>query len=293
MNYAETKAEIDRLVVVQRGDSAINPQCYTGALLHGHATEHAIVLWHGFTNCPCQFTELGQLFFNRGFNVYIPLIPRHGLRDRMTDALEGLTVAELKMSAASATRIASGLATNVHTSGLSLGGVLAAWMGQVAAIGTAMPVSPFFALPWFSRNVNDVLVNITESAPNLWLWWDPRLKENCKPDHAYPRFSTRSLATVMLFGRSVFTLAAKVPPLAQCCVLVTNSKDPVVNNNVSRDLWSTWEGRAEMVQRFEFTDLDARHDIIEPVTCDYAPKLVYPVLVDLMLRSTGVAMPIP
>jgi esterase/lipase len=293
VTYADAEAELRRIAHDERSAKDLNPDCLSLSFLHGRRTQRAIVLWHGFTNCPRQFADLGRLFFANGYNVYVPLIPRHGRLDRMTDALEGLSVAELKMAALSATRIAFALAERVDTAGLSVGGVIAAWIAQSARVDTAMAIAPFFALPPLSQAVNRIAVDIALKLPNIWLWWDPNLKEGTKPLHAYPRFPSHALATSMQFGDGVFRLAERVPPLAQRCVLAVNDKDPAVNNKVSAALWATWSRHAEMLQTYTFTNLERRHDIIEPTTYPDAERLVYPVLVDLMLRADGAALPIP
>jgi esterase/lipase len=293
MTYDDSLAALRAVAARERADAAINPDCWSRSLLHGKRTADVVILWHGFTNCPDQFVELGQRFYDKGYNVYIPLIPRHGRKDRMTDALADLTQAELKMSGLEALRIAQGLGERVNAMGLSLGGVMSAWMAQAANIQTAVAISPFFALPWFSRNINDYVARLMLALPNQWMWWDPRVKENCKPDHAYPRFPTHALATLMEFGEGAFKVAQTAPPLAQRCVLALNAKDPAINLEVARQLWEIWRGRAQMVETFTFTDLPAIHDIIEPTTYLQAPDLVYPRLVDLMLRANGDPMPIP
>jgi alpha-beta hydrolase superfamily lysophospholipase len=293
VSYADALEALDRVAARERADAAINPQCYSRWMVHGKQTADSVVLWHGFTNCPDQFVRLGTMLFERGYNVYIPLMPRHGLRDRMTDALALLTQAELKMAGIEAMRIAFGLGKRANTMGLSLGGVMSAWIAQAAHIGTTVAISPFFALPWFGRAINDYVTRLMLWLPNHWVWWDPRLKENCKPDHAYPRFPTHALATLMEFGEGAFRVAEHTPPLAQRCVLALNARDPAINLGVAKQLWTIWQHRAEMVETFEFTDLPAIHDIIEPTTFTEAPVLVYPRLVALMLRANGEALPIP
>ena len=52
-------------------ESAALPRFYE----HGAAVDDAVVLFHGFTNCPQQFDELAREFYARGCNVYVPLIP--------------------------------------------------------------------------------------------------------------------------------------------------------------------------------------------------------------------------
>jgi alpha-beta hydrolase superfamily lysophospholipase len=293
MSYADALDALRQVAARERADASINPRCYSRSMLHGRQTQDVVILWHGFTNCPDQFVRLGQMFYERGYNVYIPLIPRHGLRDRMTDALALLTQAELKMAGVEALRIAFGLGKRVNTMGLSLGGVISAWIAQAAQIGTAVAISPFFALPWFGRVVNDYVARLTLWLPNHWVWWDPRVKEDCKPDHAYPRFPTHALATLMEFGDGAFRIAERTPPLAQRCVLALNALDPAINLGVAKQLWEIWQHKAEMVETFVFTDLPAIHDIIEPTTFTQAPTLVYPRLIELMLRANGEPLPIP
>ena len=82
-------AAIEALAAADGADAAIDPRCVPYVLHHGAATERAIVLFHGFTNCPRQFSALAQQFFERGFNVYVPRLPRHGLRDKLTTELAG------------------------------------------------------------------------------------------------------------------------------------------------------------------------------------------------------------
>src|ERR1019366_2135927 len=50
----------------------VNPLCRTRLYTHGHRTERALLLLHGFTNCPQQFDALGKRFHDDGWNVLIP-----------------------------------------------------------------------------------------------------------------------------------------------------------------------------------------------------------------------------
>src|SRR5262249_31232781 len=50
IGYADA---LERLAKLRdRDDSTINPECHTILWTHGQKVEHAIVLLHGFTNCP-------------------------------------------------------------------------------------------------------------------------------------------------------------------------------------------------------------------------------------------------
>ena len=88
----------------------LSPEARTQALLHGVKTERTIVLLHGITSCPQQFHAFGLLLFNSGYNVLIPRMPHHGLRDRMNSEQALLTAEEVSHYAAEAADIAQGLA---------------------------------------------------------------------------------------------------------------------------------------------------------------------------------------
>lgn len=38
----------------------------------------SVLMYHGFTACPQQYFELAEELSNKGFNVYLPLLPGHG-----------------------------------------------------------------------------------------------------------------------------------------------------------------------------------------------------------------------
>jgi hypothetical protein len=285
VTYAEAVAELEKIAEAERLDPGIRPECRSIALLHGEKTARVVVLWHGFTSAPPQFDPLGRMFFKRGYNVYIPLLPRHGRR-RMTRALDGLTVVDLQAAALRGVRIAGGLGEEIDTAGLSVGGVIAAWLAQCTRIGTVMPIAPFLSLPWFSYHMGRSIVRFYNRLPNRWFWWNPLVKERLEPSYAYPRYPTRTLARMLDFAHSVVKLSHRAPPLAERCVIVVNSKDPACANSVSLRLWSGWPGDAVKLQTYAFENLDRRHDFIDPVTYPEAAELVYPVLLELMTQHS-------
>ena len=93
--YADALAQIDAIWDEENETTGFNPVCQSILMTHGQRVERAIVFYHGFTSCPEQFRELGQRFFDLGYNVYVPLAPYHGLTDRFGTALENLTAADL------------------------------------------------------------------------------------------------------------------------------------------------------------------------------------------------------
>jgi carboxylesterase len=86
-NPAKSYAEaVQRIQALQTTNAAkMNPECITEFMTHGQKTDKVIILAHGYTSCPAQFKELGQHFYDLGYNVLIAPLPHHGLADRMTD----------------------------------------------------------------------------------------------------------------------------------------------------------------------------------------------------------------
>ena len=94
----------------------VDPVCRSILLTHGNRSERSVVLFHGYTNCPQQFRELGQMFYDLGYNVLIPRLPRHGLADRKVENLSPLQAAELRDCADISVDIACSLGHKVYVS---------------------------------------------------------------------------------------------------------------------------------------------------------------------------------
>src|SRR6266516_4707399 len=106
---------------------------------------------HGMTNCPQQFVELAPLFFAQGYNVLIPRMPYNGLADCDTDELKNLTAVDLRDSCNTMVDIAHGLGDHIIYVGMSVGGMMAAWVAQYRAdVDKAILIAPAFT---FSRGL--------------------------------------------------------------------------------------------------------------------------------------------
>src|SRR5690349_20038603 len=88
-SYEEAALRIQELRAERQ--SEMNPDCLLQFLTHGDKVQRAIILVHGYTSCPAQFAELGQQFYDRGFNVLIAPLPHHGLANRLNDEQGQLT----------------------------------------------------------------------------------------------------------------------------------------------------------------------------------------------------------
>jgi pimeloyl-ACP methyl ester carboxylesterase len=283
-SFAEACARIRAIIARDAADPAIEKAGLPRLYVHAGPVRDAIVLFHGFTNCPQQFDELARVFFERGCNVYVPLIPEHGKKDRLTRDLADLTLPGLQSCAVDAYQLARGLGTQVSAVGLSLGGSLALYLAQTQPIGHAVPIAPFLMPIHVPRWFGDPAMRALDALPDQYLWWDPRVKADCLPLYAYPGFPTHGLAQCVFVGTSVFDLAAHGPPQAKRCTLVTNADESAVNNGVARGLLATWGNAGATYDEVVLSGLGPpRHDIIDLTTFPAARTLVYPRLVAIVL----------
>jgi esterase/lipase len=263
------------------------PECRSILLEHGHRTGRVVLFFHGITNCPMQFMSLAQRLYDSGANVYIPRVPHHGLEDRMTTDLAKVEAQELADFANDRLDIATSLGDTVVVSGLSLGGVLSAYLAQEREeVALAVPIAPLLgpamAPAWAARP----LTRVALVAPNGFMWWDDKRRENLPgPKRVYPRFATRAMAEIMRLGAIVEDRAARRAPAAQRIVMVTVGGDPAVSNAANAELVRAWQAHAPgRVQAYEFPDsMRLGHDVIDPDQPYERVGVVYPILEKILL----------
>jgi len=240
--------------------SDLNPVCRSILLTHGIRTERAVVFFHGLTNCPQQFRELGQIFFDMGDNVLILRLPRHGMADRKVENLSPLKAEELRDCADTSVDIACGLGQKVYVCGLSAGGTLAAWIVQNRSeVTRAVLIAPALG---FSRRegtrLQKAMALLLPLLPDIrtdWYSVDPNA-----PEHTYPGFSSAALGQLLRLSVATFAGAVDRAPKVQDVVMVTSKSDEAVSDSVAWLLIGFWRGK---VRRGRLSKVDAdraRHD---------------------------------
>ena len=102
---------------------AVRDGCQPRMMEHEEPTEKAIVLVHGLTDSPYFMTAIGDYFFTTlGYNVYLPLLHCHGLKE--PKGMEGVKLDEWKSNVNFALDVAASKANQVAIGGLSTGGTL-------------------------------------------------------------------------------------------------------------------------------------------------------------------------
>jgi alpha-beta hydrolase superfamily lysophospholipase len=259
---------------------------YDSILLHhGHRTPRAFLLLHGLTASPLQFEAFGHLLYERGSNVYIPRLPRHGLSDRLTTALEDLTADELRTFAGACARHAAAYGERVTVLGFSVGGLLSAWIGQHVAVERSVSLAPFFGVAGIPNRLMPQMARATLGSPNRFLWWDPVRRERHLPVHGYPRFATHAVAHAVRLAGELFEAARRSAPAARDLQFVLNTRETTVSNRAALRLARLWAAHGtSRVGIHRLHGLPASHDIIEPLRSPRLTRRVYPALLALLER---------
>ena len=265
MSYADA-VEIVRGLQNLDGPN-VNPACRTRLYTHGRPTERALLLLHGFTNCPAQFDALGRRFFEHGWNVLIPRYPRHGYSDRLNTAIAELRVEHLLAVANRSADAGTGLGERLTVSGLSLGGILTGYLAQTRdEVERAVLIAPMFGLKPIPGPALAALTRTASVLPNFYIWWNAKAKDRIGPPHGYPRFATHAYAALFAAGSKVTAEARHSRPKAGSIAVITNAAEPRLDNRFTRQLVATWRRHGADVETFEFPASEGLpHDLIDPV----------------------------
>jgi carboxylesterase len=289
-SYAETVARLQ--MEIRQTPAEIQPACGVGLLLHGRRTERVFVLLHGFTNCPAQFQQFGELLFQRGHNVLIPRLPLHGFRDRLTDQPERLTAALVLREANEAVDRARSLGRRVTVVGLSVSGTVAAWQAMHRAdVDQVVLLAPFLAPSGLPEWAVAPAARLARRLPNTWQWWNPQAKDQGGNGYSYPRFSTHALGEMLRLSEEVLQEARTTAPRCGSVLVVTTAADRSADAVVIRRLLERWrQRRPEAVRSYEFPREQAvDHDFIDPTSPVQRIEIVYPKLLSLMEGGEGPA----
>ena len=290
-SYKEAVAHVQAMQEADNQDLALDV-CITKLYEQGKQTEHVIVLLHGFTNCPEQFNELGQGYYEAGHNVFIPRMPYHGLSDRLTDALVHLTAENLAAFGDQVINIAHGLGKKITVMGISGSGTLVAWLAQNRPdLDFAFAIAPLFGLAFIPPSLTLLFERIALLLPNFFMWWDPRTKaENpFSIYYAYPRYPTRALVEIMRLGMITRAQAEKSPPAAGNITMVINDAEPAISNAEIFKFVGLWQkhGKGNLREYHFEKDMNLPHDIITPGTPGVPIGDVHPRLINAV-RDTHV-----
>jgi esterase/lipase len=254
------------------------PECRTYWKTHERRTEKTVVFYHGLTNCPRQFYELGDVFFDRGYNVIIARHPYHVYEDRDVGHLAGLTPFGYRDMADATLDAAKGLGEQVYVVGLSGGGTVAAWVAQYRKdVTRSVLLAPFYGSGFMPPAINWFGVNLLSRIPNI------NLPGSTIITHAYPGNTTRAMGETMRLGEAVRRLAGNVPPASPSVALLVNENDRTVNNGMAVSLMNEWAKTGVTPEIYVMPkSLGLPHDLIDLQQEVKDPDLVYTAVVDIV-----------
>jgi pimeloyl-ACP methyl ester carboxylesterase len=288
---AASSQEFDRAKMLvralrSRDDDRVRVRARTNCYDHGHQTELAVVLFHGFTNNPEQFARLAAELYANGCNVLVPRLPGHGDIDRMSMRLEGVTAVEFMAFAMEAVDAARGLGSKLALSGISLGGTLCAWLAtRRPDVDRCVCVAPALALNRVAYAVDRVVVGaLTSLPPDRYAWWDPHVKEKIEPEHAYPRYPLRTLGECYRIGEVAIDAKGPFPGRGKTRVtFLVNPLDVAVNNQITQSVADRWRTSDWIQTDFvSLAGLPAVHDVVDPENPQQQVAFFYPKLIDLI-----------
>lgn len=280
------ESALDKIHQLAGSEATLNNRCQPTLLTHGQRMPKAIGLIHGYTNCPHQFTQFAPLFFEQGYNVYVARLPKHGLADRYSSLQGDITSYELVQVTNQIVDILCGLGENSTLLGFSLGGVLAGWAAQHRPeLDHAVLVSPALAVQGVPLGRRQIYANLFTLFPNIFRWWDPARKDSREgPLHAYPRWSTHGIGSMLRIGGLTEAAARQSPPVAKKITVITNPSDEAVDNRGAERLVELWEKQGTQVYRHCFNkEWNLIHDLMDPDQPEQQLDRVYPQLLEWLL----------
>lgn len=261
----------------QESQRAVVTAKYTQLLTHGKKSQKAVVMFHGITADPSQFTGLAQHFFDAGYNVYIPLTPHHGTANKKDHG--AVTSHELVDFVNQSITTATGLGEEIGVIGLSGGGVLATWAGEYRPeVTRVLSLSPFYE-------------PAPEKAPK---WQLPLLRKvygwGILPDTfiepATPKdapFSYHALGNYLALVQN-FRISDTAKQLKQFSVVISDSDDqidlPLAHSLPTR---ITTANDIPYIERRLPADWKVKHDIVSLENAEVASRapLLFPAYFDM------------
>ena len=286
-SYEEALRRVEEIQAAEAVLPNLSPECGTLVMTHQKKVDNVIVFLHGFTSCPEQFVALGEQYFDQGYNVFIPRLPRHGLHEFDGAPLKGQTAEELAAFGTQMADIAQGLGERVVVAGLSGGGAVATWLAQERAdVDLAVPIAPFLGIGFIPRLLTRPATNLFLLIPDFHQWWDPvhKMGNPYSAPYSYRGYYTHALFENLRLGFIAEKDSKKVKPAAGRILVITNANDDSVNNEVVAEFEQLWlEHGEQFLQTFQFAkELGVPHDMITASRPGGRIDIVYPKLLELI-----------
>ena len=225
----------------------------------------AVILLHGLTASPPAWRAVAEELAARGRTVVVPRMLLHGHADRMTQALRGLRAQALIDDVTAIVQAVADTGEALTIAGHSLGATLALDAASRApATARVVAVAPFLGIAGVPHELHPLLLAGMSLVPNVYLWWDPVLRERLEPQHGYPRYPLAALQAGLAIADRARDDAHRAPRV-RAIDIVLNDAETSVNNRTAQRLADDWRRAGASIAVHRLSGLGWSHDIIEPV----------------------------
>ena len=229
-----------------------------------------VVIWHGFTNAPSQFTAVAEQLRTSGYRVLVPRMPFHGEADTLTRDLAKLTPQTLVEHLDTAVDIATGFGDPIWVVGLSAGATIAGWAAATRPeIDRLVLAAPLVAPVGFPQPLVRLFVKSPRIVPRIYWWWDPRVKaEITGSPHAYPGFPLPGIMPFLHLSEWLYDGSVPVGHQLERTVLVTNPGDFAIRKDVARSFAEVvFAPRSDQYgEALVDAELKWMHDFVDPLS---------------------------
>jgi len=279
----QAEASYADLVAKDTADPSVLPECRSRDVRPTVPQQGIVLLYHGYTSCPNQFSAIATTLAEAGYRVLVPRWPEHGVanRDAEPQSVDAQQLADFGMRT---TAIALGLDKRTIVGGLSGGATLALWAAEHnAGVQRVVALAPFLNPKAVPNLVSHATGNVMRYVPNIDVWWDFSLKDADQvPRYSYAKFATRSLAGLMTMGSTLGTTRTSA-----YVVYVLNAADESVDPDLIRALVSRQRDAGNRVTIYEFpASLHAPHEYVDPEDPNNKVPETLPALLDVFTTGT-------
>lgn len=262
----------------------LNPDCEPIVKTQEEKSEKVIVLFHGYTNCPAQYSILADELFEAGYNVYAPVSPYHGNINRLTDIHKHITTEVLITHVEDSLSIASGLGDEITTLGISGGAILTSISTQSKLVQESVVIAPSYIPIGVPGIFNKAVPNILGILPNINKFWSKpgALVPNSGPEYAYKQYTTKGLQAYNNLGLKLFN--SDTDGNDRMIHLILNHNDEGINNNYAQHVINSYGDKNNFDINIEYIpeEWELKHDTIDPQQTFAKPEKIYPYIIDLL-----------
>ena len=224
LDYSQSVASINQQLQQETSKPGLRPECRSIFKTHNRKTAKAVLLIHGVSSCPYYAKGLAEYFYQQGYNVYAPRVPKHGYTDNKRHG--EISIKDMGNYVNTSAEQISGLGDEVGVVGHSGGGTMATWLLEYGGglFSRGLLLAPFYE----------------PSAKMLPKWQVPYFRTaygyNLVPDKftADSGLSYRALAKYVLMKES-YRKDLQAPGVKRIAV-VTSESDDAIDADLARGI---------------------------------------------------------